>query len=224
MNSKKCARCGLVNFATEEVCRRCGTPLAEIDQAVYQIEGTGEGGGRRSIVKRALIVLAVIGLLLLIFYVSLISTSEEVPFEQKQAVYKAIDVLDQHGFGTEAFVLRHLVNYRATDNWWNRWVGHKEAFAATNFPFEVVTLYPEFFNDSVDDVERAAILLHESHHLYGSGEAAALEGAWRDKSKIGWTAAKYSQTKVWKSTRELTMSYVPRAFQCGDDGRTDCYP
>ncbi len=162
--------------------------------------------------------------LLFLCYISLLVTSDPVTFEQRQAVHRAIDILDEKGFGQEAFVLRRLASYRATDSWWNRWVGHREAFAATNFPFEVVTLYPEFFNDSADDVERAAILLHESYHLYGAGEAAALEGTWRDKRKIGWTADKYSHTKVWKSTRELTLSHIPRLFQCGYDGQSDCSP
>jgi hypothetical protein len=223
MSSKKCARCGLVNFATEEVCRRCGAPLTGIDQHVDEFEGE-QRSGQHSIVKRALVVLAVTVFLLFIFYVSLLSTSDAITFEQKQVVNRAIAILDKGGFGNEVFVLRHLVNYRATDNWWNGWVGHASAYAATNFPFEVVTLYPEFFNDSVDDVERASILLHESYHLYGSGEAAALQGAWVDKRRIGWTVDKYGETKVWRSTRELTANYAPRLFQCGDDGRTDCHP
>lgn len=168
--------------------------------------------------------LGVTCLLLFIFYVSLLGTSDQVSFEQKQLVYQAIKVLEQNGFGKETFALRHLVNYRATDSWWNTSVGHKEAYAATNFPFEVVTLYPEFFDDSTDDVERAAILLHECYHLYGAGEAAALEGVWRDKRKIGWTADKYGQTKVWQNTRDLTINHVPQLFRCGPEGRADCDP
>lgn len=219
MSSKKCARCGLVNFVSSESCKRCGTPLTE---QVADETQAGEATGR-SILKRALVVLAVTCSLLFVFYLSLLMSSNEVGFEQKRVVDRAIKILEQNGFGKEVFALRHLANYRATDNWWNRWVGHKEAYAATNFPFEVLTLYPEFFNDSTDDVERAAILLHESYHLYGSGETAALEGTWRDKSKIGWTADKYSQTKVWKNTLELTLSHVPGLFRCGDDGQTNCY-
>jgi hypothetical protein len=223
MSSRKCARCGLVNFATDEVCRRCGVPLADAGQHVDALEDASRGG-KHSIVKRALVLLGVIGILLLIFYVSLLSTSAPATVEQKQTIDKAIAILDQSGFGSETFVLRHLVNYRATDNWWNGWIGHRDAYAATNFPFEVVTLYPEFFKDSTDDIERAAILLHESYHLFGSGEEAALKGAWVDKRRIGWTVDKYGETKVWKSTRELTASQVPQLFRCGDDGRSDCHP
>lgn len=198
-------------------------PLVSEDQHVDEIEGK-RSRGKPGIVKRALVLLGVIGLLLGIFYISLLSTSTPVAVEQKQTIDKAIAILDRSGFGSETFVLRHLVNYRATDNWWNVWVGHRDAYAATNFPFEVVTLYPEFFKDSTDDIERAAILLHESYHLFGSGEEAALKGAWVDKRRIGWTVDKYAETKVWKSTRELTVSQVPQLFRCGDDGRSDCHP
>jgi hypothetical protein len=101
-------------------------------------------------------------------------TSSELDFDRRQTVSQAIAVLEQQGFSRQTFVLRHLVKYRVTDNWWNRSIGHHDAYAATNFPFEVVTLYPGFFDTAVDDTERAAILLHESYHLFGSGEAAAL--------------------------------------------------
>lgn len=223
MSSRKCAQCGLVNFATDEVCRRCGVPLAGAGQ--YADAPAGESQGvKRSVFKRALVLLGVIVFLLFIFYASLLGTSDPITFEQKQTVNKAISILERGGFGNDAFVLSHLVNYRATDNWWNGWIGHRDAYAATNFPFEVVTLYPEFFNDSVDDIERAAILLHESYHLFGSGEEAALRGSWLDKRRIGWTVDKYGETKVWKSTRELTSNLVPQLFHCGDDSRSDCHP
>ena len=121
-------------------------------------------------------------------------------------------------------MLRHFAHFRGTDNWWNRYMGHREAYAATNFPFEIVTLYPEFFDVSTDDNERAVILLHESYHLFGHGEAATLEGVWRNKSKLDWTAEKYEKTKVWKNTREATLSLVPELFRCGPDAQSDCVP
>jgi len=139
-------------------------------------------------------------------------------------VENAVIALEQKGFGKEAFVLRNLVTYRETDNWWNRSVGHQDAYAATNFPFEIVTLYPEFFEKTVDDTERAAILLHEASHLFGSGEESALEQVWYDKQQLGWTAAKYSSiSEVWGNTRRLTVSNVPKLFICGPDGQSDCF-
>ena len=160
--------------------------------------------------------------ILFVGYMSLLLTSDELGFDQRQIVAKATAVLEQKGFAKQAFVLGHLVKYRKTDNWWNLYQGHRDAYAATNFPFEVVTLYPEFFDTAVDDTERASILLHESYHLFGSGEEAALEGAWREKQRLGWTADKYSRTKVWNNTRELTAISVPKLFQCGPDGHSDC--
>jgi hypothetical protein len=161
-------------------------------------------------------------LILLIFALSLHATSDQLEYDQRHAVQSAIALLEQKGFAERAFVLRYVTSFRRTDNWWNRYVGHQDAYAATNFPFEVVTLYPEFFVTSVDDNERAVLLLHETYHLFGSGEEAALEGVWRNKQKLGWSAETHGHSKVWRDTRELTMNKVPALFQCGPDGSSDC--
>ncbi len=161
--------------------------------------------------------------ILLILYLSLLATSDAINSEQRLMVNRAIDVIEQKGFGQEAFVLRHLTSFRATDNWWNRWVGHDDAYAATNFPFEVVTLYPDFFNIPKDDVERAAILLHETYHLYGRGEETAFKGVWRTKQRLGWTRAVYGESRVWKNVSESTTNFAPQFFQCGEDKRSDCF-
>jgi hypothetical protein len=153
---------------------------------------------------------------------SLLLTSTPINEGQRQMVMRAIDVLDHAKFTREVFLLRYVANYRATDNWWNVHVGHSQAYAATNFPLGVVTLYEPFFNASTDDTERAAILLHEAQHMLGAGEPAALELTWRAKSVLGWTADKYGDTKVWKNTKEWTTADVPSLFRCGADGRGDC--
>ena len=124
---------------------------------------------------------------------------------------QAIKVLEQAGFSREVVMLRHFANYRATDNWWNRYQGHQQAYAATNFPLGVVTLYRPFFTVAVDDTERAAILLHEAQHLFGAGEEEALQRVWDEKDRIGWTADTYGDTKVWKNTKEwMEGSKKPR--------------
>jgi hypothetical protein len=74
-------------------------------------------------------------------------------------VAEALTVVERGGFAREGRVLRNVVFYRSSDNWWNKHVGHQNAYAATNFPFAVVTLYPAFFRYPVDATERAAILL-----------------------------------------------------------------
>jgi hypothetical protein len=222
MKRRKCARCGLVNFATDQACRRCGFVFEEDGDAASSFEIDDSVPKKRSLWKRLLWILGMSFTILFICYASLLLSSDPLDFDQRQAVYRATEVLDQKGFGKEAFVLRHLVSFRRTDNWWNMQVGHREAYAATNFPFEVVTLYPEFFDVATDDYERAVILLHESYHLFGSGEVAALEGVWRDKRRLGWTEDKYGQTQVWRNTREMTLSQVPHLFRCGTDGKSDC--
>jgi hypothetical protein len=224
--SRKCSQCGLVNFASAVQCRRCG---AAFDDAAFddaeQFETLPDEGveqKKRSLAQRLMWIFGMTAVILFICYASLLLTSDPIGWEQRQLVSRAIDVLESKGFGSEVFVLRHLVSYRATDNWWNMQIGHHDAYASTNFPFEVVTLYPEFFEKAADDTERAAILLHESYHLFGAGEPAALEGVWRSKSRLGWTPEQYGETKVWKNTRELTVNQVPKLFSCGDDSKSDC--
>jgi len=220
MNNKKCASCGLVNFAADDVCRRCGAILGKSSADSYEFEERAEG--KPGFLKRALVTLGVVALLLLIAYVSLLLTSSSISYERKQIVERAISVIEAKGLSRNAFVLRHLVSYRATDNWWNRSVGHADAYAATNFPFQVVTLYPDFFELPVDDTERAAVLLHESFHLLGRGEEKAFEGVWRNKRALGWTKEKYENTPVWNNVRGLTGEYVPYLFECGLDKQSDC--
>ena len=162
-------------------------------------------------------------MLLIIWYVSLLVSSDGLQPDQRAKVEAGITFLEQHGFDREVFVLRHLTTFRSSDSWWNRYLGHRDAYAATNFPFEIVTLYPEFFEVPVDDCERAAVLLHESRHLLGDGEEAALMTTWKNKRRLGWTSDRYRQTRVWDATERLTKAQFPYMFQCGSDSQSDCY-
>ena len=161
--------------------------------------------------------------ILVIWYASLLISSDGLQPDQREKVQNAIAVLSQQGFTREAFFLKHLADFRGTDNWWNKYIGHRDAYAATNFPFEIVTLYPDFFEVPVDDKERAAVLLHESRHLMGEGEDSALDFTWRNKQQLGWTADRYGQTRVWDMTEKLTKVSFPFMFQCGPDGKSDCF-
>jgi hypothetical protein len=228
---QKCANCGLVNAGSDEACRRCGSLLAgdelnHVAPTEWQPEakpGEASRVKQRGLLKRLTWILGATLIALLICYVSLLISSDGLQPDQREKVQQAIAVLEQHGFNREAFILKHLTVFRGTDNWWNRYVGHRDAYAATNFPFEVVTLYPEFFTVPVDDNESAAILLHESCHLMGSGEEAALGATWRNKRRLGWTTERYKQTRLWNATEPLTRAQFPYMFQCGPDGQSDCF-
>src|SRR5690349_7499741 len=159
------------------------------------------GPGRRIAFMLGTIALCIFG-----WSRSLLLTSTPIDDAQRPIVLHAVAILEDAGFGKEVVMLRNFANYRSTDNWWNTYLGHSQAYAATNFPLGVVTLYDPFFRATTDDTERAAILLHEAEHLLGAGEPAALEATWRQKSRIGWTADKYGETKVWKNTREWTTA------------------
>ena len=175
-------------------------------------------GFLRSLRWIALTTLTIVGLA----FCSLFITSDPLTPDQQQRVTEAVALVEQGGFGREATVLRRIVFFRSTDNWWNEHVGHQNAYAATNYPFAVVTLYPAFFRVSSDATERAAILLHEVQHVLGSDERLALQRVWLHKQQLGWTADRYGRTRVWKNTRESTIAAWPGLFQCGIDGQTDC--
>jgi hypothetical protein len=211
-----------MNFAGAVDCRRCGVSLIGPPESAADASVEDKPGVKKKIIKSALRVFGLAGFILFFWYASLIGTSEPVVLDQKEIVNRAINVLEQRGFANEVFALRHFVYYRATDNWWNRRVGHESAFASTNFPFEVMTLYPAFFEQPVDDVERAAILLHEAYHLFGYKEEGAVEGVWRDKKKLGWTKEKYANTTIWTNVKASTQEYAPHLLQCGPDHRSDC--
>ena len=244
MNRKQCPQCGLVNWDYDAVCRRC-THQFDAAQQAYEAsldaaqaaqathfdsraasanahEEAQSSPRRRSFLSRLAIVIVLTAVALAAAYASLRISSDAVTPEEAQAVERAIAVLEARGFKSEAWMLRHVVSFRRTDNWWNNYVGHSDAYAATNFPFQIVTLYPEFFQVPYDDTERAAILLHESYHLRGKGEPAAFSGVWRTKWRLGWTQLRYGGSRVWQNTRELTTTYAPEMFQCGARGSDDC--
>ena len=233
MNNRKCPGCGLVNFSSASECKRCSAPLepafacASFDTATAPTSGFEdahkEGKGRRSLKRRALAVLGVTFALLVGCHASLLFTSTAATYDEREQVGRAVGLIEQGGFTREAFLLRRLTNFRTTDNWFNRYAGHANAYASTNFPFEIVTLYPDFFRYPVDDVERAVILLHEARHLAGANEEEACDSVWRDKARLGWTQEKYGKTRVWQNVTEVSRRHAPKLFDCGDDGEQDCY-
>ncbi len=98
----------------------------------------------------------------------------------------------------------------------------ENAFAATNFPFEIVTLYPDFFTYPADDIERAAILLHEAKHLQGKDEPEAYEYVLKNRGRLGWTGKVYGRPEVWLNVRRQTREYRPNLFICEFNDFGDC--
>ena len=243
MNNRKCPGCGLVNFASASECKRCGAPFGVPETAggsahafgaraasFVETEGFAEEFSdefeeekpKRGLLTRVAWIVSVTCAVIVAWHGSLLMTSDAATMDQRLQVRGAVELIEQGGFGREAFLLRRLTCFRTTDNWWNNMVGHGEAYAATNFPFEIITLYPEFFKYPEDDTERAVILLHEARHLSGAGEREAFASVWRDKARLGWTRDKYGYTRVWKNVREFTQRYAPELFTCGADGKQDC--
>lgn len=218
--SKKCPNCKLVNFAESAECVRCNSDLVEVSSLKRS------KGKNRSLVskvlKRAGIFVSVCFLSLLGFYLSMIFTSKPLSYEEKQTVNRAIALLDEKGFSSEVFKLNYLTSYRANDHWLNASVEKETAYAATNFPFEIMTIYPDFFLFTMDDIERAAILLHEAKHLEGKEEKEAYKFVWENRKKLGWTKEGYGTSLVWQNIRKQTKEYAPELFVCQFNEYADC--
>jgi hypothetical protein len=214
---KKCPQCKLVNYPTAQACIRCGSALLRIDDDVSDRRPASSRFFRRLVVLLLVSAAAVAG-----FYFSLVFSAKSLDYEQKEKVNAAIDILETKGFTREVFILRRLTVYRSEDNWLNASVEKENAFAATNFPFEIVTIYPDFFLLPSDDVERAAILLHEAKHLEGADEKEAYEFVWRNREKLGWTGENYSRSEIWSQVRRQTRDYVPNLFVCDINTFRDC--
>ena len=216
--SKKCLSCKLVNFAAAEKCARCGGDLA----GLASVESKPARRLRPYILKRAAVCAVVCTCALLGFYLSLIISAGRLSYVQKKEVERSIAVLEENGFSNEVFMLSYLTAFRAEDNWLNASVAKENAYAATNYPFEIMTIYPDFFTYPVDEIERAAILLHEAKHLEGKDEKEAYEFVWKNRARLGWTKEKYGDSPVWQNVRRQTREYVPSLFVCNVNEFGDC--
>lgn len=219
--NRKCPSCNLVNFLEAEQCRRCGFDLT--NQEIPQITVTNKKTSRLpGIFVRAVVCLLVVAFCVLAFYLSLIFTSSPLQTAEKQKVRRAISILEEKGFSREAFLLNYPTAFRGNDNWLNASVEKENAYAATNFPFEIMTIYPDFFEKTTDDLERASILLHEAKHLEGADEKEAYEFVWRNRKKLGWTKELYGNTKLYQAVKKQTKEYAPNLFICQSGDLGDC--
>ncbi|MGH9947732.1 MAG: hypothetical protein ACRD6X_11065 [Pyrinomonadaceae bacterium] len=172
--------------------------------------------------RRVEIFLLVCAVVVGIFYSSLIFSASPLSNEEREEVTSAIMVLEKRGFINEAYLLRSLATFRNNDNWLNASVSKENAFAATNYPFAIITLYPDFFVYTKDDIERAAILLHEARHLKGYDEEDAYEFVWRNRKYLGWTREIYDNSVVWQNIRGQTKEFAPNLFVCSFNPYGDC--
>ncbi len=214
---KKCRDCQLVNFSGAVKCSRCGSVLELIPDRSAIVEDPGNTFRRRASVCVLVCIVLLAG-----FYLSLIGSARSLSWEQEQTVRNAIAVLRDKGFSDEVLLLDNFAVFRGTDNWLNASVAKENAYAATNFPFEIITLYPDYFTYPVDDTERAAILLHEAKHLAGKDEHDAYEFVWKHRKQLGWTADKYGGSPVWQNIRQQTRDNVPLLFVCNANNFGDC--
>ncbi len=213
---KRCPNCRLINFPHAPICARCRFDFIEVS-------GTAETVSLKSKILRRAVICAVVCLCtLLAFYLSMIFTSASLSGKERAQIEKSIQVLDEKGFSNEVFLLRRLTAFRGNDNWLNASTRLEDAYAATNFPFEIMTIYPEFFSETTDETERAAILLHEAQHLKGADERAAYEFVWRNRRRLGWTSGAYQNSLVWRSVRKQTKEYAPNLFVCAWTEYDDC--
>lgn len=202
----------MVNFADAQECVRCRSTLTGIGNV-----NTARRSSASRIISRVVICILVCFAVIFGFYLSLMASAKSLSIEQRIEVRKAIAVLNDRGFSSEIFVLYHFAVFRSEDNWLNASVAKENAYAATNFPFEIVTLYPDFFTYPIDETERAAILLHESRHLRGEDEHDAYAFVWKHRKQLGWTKEKYAQSVVWRNIRKQTKDNVSELFVCNDN-------
>ena len=215
--SRKCPNCSLVNFSNALNCVRCGAETRETQNF------TPTTGFFKTAVARRLAVLVVVLIAVVTgFYLSLIGTSDPLNADERQQVEEAIGLLEQCGFTEEVFYLRHIAAFRSSDNWLNVAAAREEAFAATNFPFGIVTLYSGFFTYPEGVTERAVILLHEARHLSGKGERDAYEFVWKNRKRLGWSETVHHETRLMRSIRKQTAEYSPGLFICDFNPYNDC--
>lgn len=216
---KNCPQCRLINFSTAKQCKRCDFNLLTVSAESYEKQ---KPFYRMKILKRALVCAAVALFAIFGFYLSLIGSSKHLAYEDKQTVYRAIAILDEKGFSTEVFLLNYLTAFRADDNWLNASVPKENAYAATNYPFEIMTIYPDFFTYTIDDTERAAIILHEAQHLKGAEEKEAYRYVWENRKRLGWTIENYGNSVIWRNVRLQTKEFAPELFTCEGKIYNDC--
>lgn len=217
---KKCPNCRLINFADADACKRCLFELVEVSTCEPP-EAKKSFVGPKLLLRAGGLLTAVL-IAVGGFYLTLLVSAKRLSYDEQKTVERAVAVVAERGFARDAFLLRYVTAYRATDNWLNSSVEKENAYAATNFPFEIMTVYPDFFQYPVDDTERAAILLHEAQHLKGADEKEAYAFVWQNRRQLGWTKDKYAGSIIWRHVRKQTREIAPELFTCPTNDFADC--
>jgi len=218
--NKRCPNCYLVNFPHSAECVRCQYDLIEVSTLTHN--GAKRPFDISKIIRRVAVCGAVCFLAIFGFYLSMIFTSDSLNYNEKKQIENAVRILEEKGFSKDVFLLDYLTGFRSNDNWLNASTRLENAYAATNFPFEIMTVYPDFFSHTTDNTERAAILLHEAQHLKGADEKEAYEYVWRNRKKLGWTKETHGNSTVWRNVRKQTKEFVPNLFVCNWMETGDC--
>lgn len=176
----------------------------------------------RAVLVRGLSYVAIVVCILSIFHSSLLISSRALSAREKDLVDRPIAILESRGFSREVLLLRHFTVYRSTDNWLNSLVQKDRAYAATNFPLNIVTLYPDYFEKTIDDSERAMVLLHEVRHLQGGDEHDAYKFAWQQRARLDWTLLTHGTSETYISTEQSTREAAPELFTCPERLSFDC--
>jgi RHS repeat-associated protein len=134
----------------------------------------------------------------LAFYASLRLTSQSISDAQRASVSRPIGLISQKGYWFEASLLKGT-SFRSTPNWLTKIAQEDEAYAATNRLFFIVTLYEDYYE--LSELERAAVLMHESYHLMGYGEEGAYSNVWLVKEDFGYDPTNISS--FWKDVMEI---------------------
>lgn len=220
--NKKCPHCQVINFSHVETCIRCNNALSATGMNRLAESRVPQNSLARKIFKRAIVCAIVCVFVIFGFYLSLLFTSKSLDYNEKQTMKRSIGMLEAKGFSGEVFLLRYLASFRGNDNWLNASTRDENAYAATNFPFEILTIYPEFFTVPQDDTERAMILLHEAQHLKGADEREAYEYVWRNRHKLGWTRETHGASKIFLNVEKQTREFAPDLFKCEWNKNFDC--
>ena len=177
---------------------------------------------RRSLLSKAVNCILISMAALSVFYSSLVAFSLPLAPHEMESVEKAIHVLETRGFEREVFLLRHMAIFRGSDNWLNGAVPKEASYAATNFPVQIITIYPDFYTKAQDDTERAMILLHEARHLQGDSESEAYAFVWKNRAQLGWTQLSHGTTPTYVTINDQTHENAPELFTCADKLWKDC--